>query len=470
MNQEQNQSTANVISVRGLGKCYHIYERPLDRLLQGVFGRWHRFHRSFWALRGVDLEMRRGETVGIIGKNGSGKSTLLQVIAGTLAPTEGDVGSFGRVAALLELGSGFDPEFSGRENVFLNAAVLGLRRDEIQRRFPRIEAFAELGDFIDQPTRTYSSGMVVRLAFAVAINTDPDILIIDEALAVGDEAFQRKCYARIDELKQRGTTILFVSHAPSSIVELCDRAVLLDGGERLLTGRPKAVVSQYQRLLYSLPGQKAQVREEILALDRSGEALLDSPNPDPAGDTAAQPIVTRTVRTGERHDAGLVPSSTVELPGRGAWIYDAHLENLQGERVNVLLAGADYVYTYEVEFTSDARRVIFGMLLKSITGIELFGMASHSRGEGIEHVQAGARFRVEFRFSTRLQPGVYFINAGCMAAQDSGEVDFLHRIFDAVMFRIELPETDRYSVGFYDLALEPACRWTKADVGGGTHV
>jgi lipopolysaccharide transport system ATP-binding protein len=191
-------------------------------------------------LRDVDLEVWPGETVGIVGKNGSGKSTLLQIIAGTMTPTQGDVEVHGRVAALLELGSGFSPDFTGRENVKLNASLLGLRAAEIEERMPRIEAFAELEDFIDQPVRTYSSGMYMRLAFAVAINTDPDVLIIDEALAVGDEAFQRKCFATIERMKKGGATILFVSHSASSVNQLCDRAVLLDGGRRLLTSTRRA--------------------------------------------------------------------------------------------------------------------------------------------------------------------------------------------------------------------------------------
>jgi lipopolysaccharide transport system ATP-binding protein len=450
-----------VISARGLGKCYHIYDRPIARLWQILFGRWRRFHRKFWALRGVDLDIRRGETVGIIGKNGSGKSTFLQVVAGTSSATEGGLRVNGRVAALLELGSGFDMEFSGRENVFMNAALLGLSRDEIVERFPRMEAFADLGDFIDQPVRTYSSGMVVRLAFAVAINTDPDILIIDEALAVGDEAFQRKCYARLEGLKKDGTTILFVSHSPSSIVELCDRGVLIDAGERLLTGHPKTVVQHYQRLLYALPEEKERIRGEIRAMDGSVKAFEVAPENDtPAG----QPAVKETMQTRDRYDPGMVAASAVELPRRGACIVDPHLENLSGERVNVLQAGGDYVYVYDVEFTGQCRQVIFGMLLKSVSGIELFGMASHARGDAIAVVEPGARIRVRFRFATQLRPGAYFLNAGCMGLLESGEVEFLHRIFDAVMFRIELPETDRMNTGFYDLAIEPACDWLLMDV------
>ena len=460
MSNGQENAGRPAISARGLGKCYHIYDKPIARLWQTLFGRWRRFHREFWALRGLDLDVRPGETVGIIGKNGSGKSTFLQVVAGTSSATEGRLSVNGRVAALLELGSGFDMEFSGRENVLMNAALLGLSREEIVERFPRMEAFADLGDFIDQPVRTYSSGMVVRLAFAVAINTDPDILIIDEALAVGDEAFQRKCYARLEELKKGGTTILFVSHSPSSIVELCDRGVLIEAGERLLTGHPKVVVQHYQRLLYARPEDKERIRIELKELDGSARAFEVA---SPSDTHSHEPAVSRTAQTGERYDPGMVAKSSVELPQRGACIVDPHLENLDGQRVNVLKSGAGYFYVYDVEFAEECRQVIFGMLLKSVSGIELFGMASHSRGDSVEVIEPGVRVRVRFRFGTRLQPGAYFLNAGCMGLQESGEVEFLHRIFDAVMFRIELPETDRMNTGFYDLAIEPACEWLRMD-------
>ena len=464
-------SDSLAIRVNDVSKCFTLYERPGDRLRQFLLPRAdralrrepRRFYREFWALHGLSLTVHKGETVGIVGRNGSGKSTLLQLIAGTLTPTAGQIDVVGRVAALLELGSGFDLDFSGRDNVYLNGAVLGLTRDEIHGRFEQIERFAELGEFIDQPVRTYSSGMVVRLAFAVAISIEPDILVIDEALAVGDEAFQRKCYARINELKERGTTILFVSHSPSSITELCDRAVLIDAGERVLTGHPKVVVQYYQKLLYALPENKGKVRDEIRELDRTGTAATFLPEPADGQDA---PVARKTRLASERFDAGMQPSSTVELPSRGARIVDPHLENMQGERVNVLEAGGDYVYTYEVDFTADSRQVIFGMLLKSVSGIELFGMASHPIGESIGLVEAGSALRVEFRFTTRLRPGCYFLNAGCMGQLDSGELEFLHRIFDAVMFRVELPETDRMNSGFYDLALEPACRWSNLGARG----
>jgi len=241
------------IKVSGLSKCYHIYEQPRDRLKQSILPRIQqltqravrKYFREFWALNNVSFVVREGETVGIIGRNGSGKSTLLQMICGTLNPSSGGIETSGRIAALLELGSGFNPEFTGRENVYMNAAVLGLSSEEINARFEDILAFAEIGDFIDQPVKTYSSGMFVRLAFAVAVHTQPEILIVDEALSVGDIAFQNKCMRKIQELKLRGTSIMFVSHDLSTIQIMCDRAIWLKDGSLILDGDPVAVCQEY---------------------------------------------------------------------------------------------------------------------------------------------------------------------------------------------------------------------------------
>ncbi|MFT5591573.1 MAG: lipopolysaccharide transport system ATP-binding protein, partial [Bradyrhizobium sp.] len=238
------------IRVQGLSKHYQIYETPRDRLRQFCLPTLRRlaglaskqYFTEFQALHDVSFEIKKGETVGIIGRNGSGKSTLLQLICGTLTPSSGSVLTQGRIAALLELGSGFNPEFTGRENVYMNAAVLGLDRAEIDLRYDDIVAFADIGEFIDQPVKTYSSGMAVRLAFAVAINVDPEILIVDEALSVGDELFQRKCFSRIEAIRAKGATILLVSHSGGQIVELCDQAVLMDAGEKLAIGTPKQIV------------------------------------------------------------------------------------------------------------------------------------------------------------------------------------------------------------------------------------
>ena len=245
------------IRVSGVSKCYHLYDKPQDRLrqsiyprLQRMFGRTARHYaREFWALKDISFEVKKGETVGIIGRNGSGKSTLLQIIAGTLEPTQGEIKVNGRVAALLELGSGFNPEFTGRENVYINAAILGLSRAEIDARFDDIAAFADIGNFIEQPIKTYSSGMMVRLAFAVQVAIEPDVLIIDEALAVGDMRFTMKCIRRMRELVEKGTSCLFVTHDMSSIVNFCKEVVWLQDGLILQSGDPKSVTINYANFM-----------------------------------------------------------------------------------------------------------------------------------------------------------------------------------------------------------------------------
>ena len=246
------------IRVTKLGKRYEIYDAPRDRLKQFILPRLQGFakldrkqyFREFWALQDVSFEVKKGETAGIIGRNGSGKSTLLQMICGTLSPTSGSVETRGRIAALLELGSGFNPEFTGRENVYMNAAVLGLSKQEMEVRFDDIVAFADIGQFVDQPVKTYSSGMVVRLAFAVQSQIDPDILVVDEALSVGDAKFQAKCFERLRQLKENGTSILLVTHSSDQIVTHCSTAILLNSGRQIETGEPKHVVNRYMDLLF----------------------------------------------------------------------------------------------------------------------------------------------------------------------------------------------------------------------------
>jgi len=240
-----------ILVAEGLGKCYAMFERPADRLKQLLFGRFRSYHREFWALRGVDLGIRTGEVVGLVGRNGAGKSTLLQLICGTLEPTEGKLAVRGRIAALLELGSGFNPDFSGRENVYLNAAILGLNSREVDARLDDILSFADIGDFVDQPVRTYSSGMFVRLAFAVATSVDPDILVIDEALSVGDGAFARKSFERIMGMKEAGKTILFCSHSIYSVEVLCNRALWIEHGQLRMQGSAAEVTSAYAASLES---------------------------------------------------------------------------------------------------------------------------------------------------------------------------------------------------------------------------
>lgn len=244
-------SSEIVILATNLSKCYQIYDQPRHRLLQMLFRGRRQYFREFWALRDVSFEIQRGETVGIIGRNGSGKSTLLQMLCGTLSPTSGNVEVNGRVAALLELGAGFNPEFTGRENVYMNAAILGLTREQVESSFSAIEDFAEIGSFMDQPVKTYSSGMYVRLAFSVAVHTKPNVLIVDEALAVGDARFQAKCLKRIKEMKDDGVSILFVSHDISAVRSLCDRAIWLDSGQLRLQGPVFPVTAEYTEYVYA---------------------------------------------------------------------------------------------------------------------------------------------------------------------------------------------------------------------------
>ncbi len=450
-------SSEIAIRVDKLSKCFQVYAQPHDRLKQSILPRLQRvvgaspkkYHRDFWALREVSFEVRKGETVGIIGRNGSGKSTLLQLICGTLNPTGGSIEAHGRIAALLELGSGFNPEFTGRENVYLNAAVLGLSRQETDARFDDIAAFADIGDFIEQPVKTYSSGMLVRLAFAVAINVDPEILIVDEALSVGDELFQRKCFSRIEAIRAKGATILFVSHSGAQIVELCDRAVLLDSGENIAHGMPKKIVGQYQKLLYAPADKRAILREQIRQGNQQQEGAQPQLETGAAAGTAEE-----EVRLAESYDPSLLPSSTIEYESHGAHIENPHLVDQRGRQVNSLIAGNRYRYRYTVRFDRSANNVRFGMLIKTVSGLELGGAQSAiALKDSLVTVAAGTTYRVEFAFVAALNAGTYFLNAGVMGSTH-GDDGYLHRMIDVAMFRV-MPDSSRLLTGIMDFSCVP---------------
>lgn len=445
------------IRLRDVSKHYLMYERPEDRLKQMLLPRLaraigqepKRYFRDFSAVTGLSLDIGHGETVGIIGRNGSGKSTLLQMICGTLQPTSGTIEVRGRIAALLELGAGFNPEFTGRENVYLNGAILGLSREEIDEKYERIVAFADIGHFISQPVKTYSSGMYVRLAFAVAINVDPAILIVDEALSVGDEAFQRKCFARIEAIKEQGATILFVSHGAQTIVQLCDRAVLLDAGEKLLEGEPKRVVGQYQRLINLSGAEAIPAREEIRAMNGLGSSAPGERLPE--RQAPAEPRSSL-----ESFDPNLVSQSQVEYPRHGAFIRALSIRNQAGAEVNVLQRGNRYVFSYLVDFDIDASNVSFGFLVKTVSGLELAGTGTIKRlmREPVPRAAAGSVWQAQFEWDCRLAPGVYFLNAGVGTTSADGDVAF-HRILDAYMFRVAVDDDINFT-GIVDLAVTTA--------------
>lgn len=441
------------IEARGLSKAFPIYAKPHHRLMQMLApGDKRRWYREFHALKNVDFSVRRGETVGIVGRNGSGKSTLLQIVCGILDPTGGRIEVSGRIAALLELGAGFNPEFTGRENVYLNATVLGLTREQIEDKFDEIVDFADIGEFIDQPVKTYSSGMYVRLAFAVAINVMPEILIVDEALSVGDEGFQRKCFAKIDEIRDAGATVLFVSHSAGTVIELCDRAILIDHGELIRIGAPKDVVADYQRLIYA-PADKAKALRERIRAGYLGTAGMDG---EAASGTAGDDGVERPQDAeafADFWDEHLLPKSTVRYESFGAGIEDPHIETPEGRRVNVICHGREYDYVYTARFSRAHAGVRFGMMIKTVVGVEIAGAATSTEQSGGGVVDAGEAVRVRFRFRCALNAGTYFLNAGIVAASPEGE-RYIERHVDAAMFRV-MPVSGSISTALVDLDFSP---------------
>lgn len=454
-------SDSVVINVAGLSKCYNIYNQPLDRLKQSIVPRLYRvmrkpfpiYYREFWALHDISFSVKKGEAVGVIGRNGSGKSTLLQLICGTLTPTSGQVETRGRITALLELGSGFNLEFTGRENIFLNGAILGLSQKEIETRFDEIAAFADIGDFLDQPVKFYSSGMTMRLAFAVQAMVDPDILIVDEALAVGDERFQRKCFRRLEALREKGTSILFVSHAGQQIVELCDRALLLEQGKRLLLADPLTTVRAYHKMLFAAPAEQPRLIQEIIEKDQthaSGQGIhavvtVDSGIAPEQDQVNAPPGLQET----DFYQENLTPESTQEYPLQGARLDSIKIYNLEGRQVNNLLPGREYTFEIRGVFLEDRELVYVGFHIRATNGTELTGRVYPRWGKYLERVKSGQNFRLAHRIKMSLAPNVYFSGAGIWSAN---EPVCLHKVVDAAMFRV-MPRLKNDSFGHVDLSV-----------------
>lgn len=449
------------IKVENVSKSYQIYETPRDRLKQFVIPKLQRlaqqkskqYFKEFSALNNISFEVKKGETIGIVGRNGSGKSTLLQIICGTLSQSSGTVRTSGRIAALLELGSGFNPEFTGRENVYMNAAVLGLSKQETDARFSSIEAFADIGDFIEQPVKTYSSGMQLRLAFAVSVSVDPEILIVDEALAVGDEAFQRKCFARIETIKKNGGTILFVNHGAQAIVQLSDRAILMDNGEIIYSGRPKTVVHQYQRLVNASPQENDNIRQQIISLQPSLQQIDMTQQECATGIQTDKTVLESTAEiVQDGYDPNFISQSLVSLEERGACIRDSRLTTIHGNPVNLLTMGKRYIFEYQVDFTTDTHNVGFGCGVRTTSGLMLAGASTfYAKKERYSLISAGQTKHVSFEFTCNLLPGTYFWQCGVRGFIADEDI-YLHRLLDVICFRV-LVEENSILTGHFDLSI-----------------
>lgn len=402
-----------------LSKYYPIYRQPSDRLRQWLWGARRQYYREFWAVRDLSLEIKRGEVVGILGKNGSGKSTLLQMICGCVTPSSGELVTQGRIAALLELGSGFNPEFSGLENVHLNATILGLSRREIEQRLDEILAFADIGEFIHQPVKSYSSGMAMRLAFAVAATIDPDILIVDEALAVGDIQFQAKCFRHFNQLIARGTTIIFVTHSTEQVVRHCSKAFLMEAGSIVESGDPRVVVNHY--LDRMLGPKEAMAEPEAAGKPAGGESA-----------SSASPLARQQQMIPFEQQAGYNPSE-YRWGNRSAMIQAFHLTK-SGESAHQthFNSGDQLSVSLKIYFLQECRRPIFSFRIKTPDGITVYGNNSRdcSRLKPIIPITAGVTVMVTFKLALWLSQGDYLLSFG-IATDETGEVIPLDRRYDA---------------------------------------
>jgi len=384
-----------IVSVHDLGKCHRIYDRPQDRLKQALLRGRRKYYREFWALRGISFDVHRGESLGIVGRNGSGKSTLLQLIAGTMAPTEGEVEVHGRVAAMLELGTGFNPEFTGRENVFLQGAMLGIGRREMEARFDTIAAFADIGAFIDQPVKTYSSGMTARLAFAVAFAVEPDVLIVDELLAVGDLAFQARCLSRLRQLRDRGLTMLFVSHSPDAIRSICGKGLFLIDGTARFFGDAERATDLY------LAYVREQANRDALAAEGMAAA------PDASAPSAAL-----------RYGTGHVRVQAVQIL------------NGDGEPCRAFEYNDTVVVEVTVRSHIDVSDLSLSFLVRDMTGVDLMGTTTFDERVPLPPLGKDGILTVRFSFTNTLRPGNFGVSVAVNRVSRRDYTDSL--LFDQI--------------------------------------
>lgn len=398
------------IRVQNLKKVYKLYDKPQDRFKE-AFGLTRKKAKEHHALKGVNMEIFQGETVGIIGTNGSGKSTILKIITGVLSPTEGEVTVNGRISALLELGAGFNMEYNGIENVYLNGTMMGFSQKEIDEKLPEILKFADIGDYVYQPVKTYSSGMFVRLAFAVAINIEPEILIVDEALSVGDVFFQAKCYHKFEEFKKMGKTIVFVSHDLSSISKYCDRVYLLNQGSLLGEGSPKEMIDAFKRVLVG----QYEINEGDEEINFLPENVL---NPD-----------------------------LLEYGTKQAEITEFYITDEKGIKTTAVIKGSEFTIHMKVVFHERLVAPIFAFSFKNIKGTEITGTNSMVEKAFLEPVEKGITKEITFTQKMSLQGGEYLLSLGCTGYAGS-EFEVYHRLYDVLNVTVV---SDKDTVGFYDM-------------------
>ena len=405
------------IEAEKISKVYRLYDRPRDRFLEAINPKKRR-SKDHYALTDVDLKIKKGETVGIIGTNGSGKSTILKIITGVLSPTSGNITVNGRISALLELCAGFNMEYNGIENIYLNGTMMGFSRKEIDERLDSILQFADIGEYVYQPCKTYSSGMFVRLAFAVAINIDPEILIVDEALSVGDVFFQSKCYHKFEEFKEQGKTILFVSHDLSSIAKYCDRVILLNKGIKLDEGGPKEMIDAYKQVLV---GQYKVTDDSEVSMDdlsRMSSEAAEAVNPD-----------------------------ALEYGTGDAKIRDYYITDKNGTRTTAIIKGEEFTIHFSVDFTADIKAPIFAFTVKNIRGTEITGTNTMYEKAFLEPVKSGDTKTVTFRQRMDLQGGEYLLSFG-VTGYEQDKFQVYHRLYDVLNVTVV---SDKNTVGYYDM-------------------
>lgn len=412
------------IKVSKVSKLYKLYEKPSDRFKEALGLTKEKRYKEHFALADVDFEVKKGETVGIIGTNGSGKSTILKIITGVLNPTAGQVDVSGRISALLELGAGFNMEYTGVENIYLNGTMMGYSREEVDSKLQMILDFADIGDFVNQPVKTYSSGMFVRLAFAVAINIDPEILIVDEALSVGDVFFQAKCYHKFDEFKNAGKTILFVSHDLGSVAKYCDRVILLNNGKKMAEGEPKEIIDLYKQVLVS----RAENREWTDG-EQEEQAIEENPS------------------DGLWKDSLMLNPNVLEYGDKEAEIVDFAIIDNKNRVTNNIQKNTEFRIRMRVRFHRAVDEPIFAFTIKDLQGTDVTGTNTMYESVNFGLVQAGEEKVIEFSQNMNLQGRNYLLSFGCVGYRDN-DFAVYHRLYDACNINVI---SDKDTVGFYDM-------------------